>query len=225
MGSQAGEQAPSGAATDGAASATLRFHGNPRRRDQGAPRAEAAAWRRRRRSRQARTGGVRPGRTTWRSGVRDRGRAGGQRGGGAPRPGDAEWSLDEEPTTVAPVTTEASAAEPESVEQPIPEPPEAAIFDVDDAELGDIDLDEDATPAERARAEHSDLEDTVDHPAPQVESLSEELENAAPDAGGGRFGRDRDLHGSARRRARPRRPRGSRLDRGAGVDGVRRASR
>ena len=100
--------------------------------------------------------------------------------GEAPRPGDAEWSLGEEPTTVAPAATEAPAADPESVEQPIPEPPEAAIFDVDDAELGDIDLEEDASPAERARVEHSDLEDTVDHPAPQVESLSEELENAAP---------------------------------------------
>ena len=31
-----------------------------------------------------------------------------------------------------------------------------------------------------ARQEHADLEDTVDHPAPEVASLSEELEAAAP---------------------------------------------
>ncbi len=44
-----------------------------------------------------------------------------------------------------------------------------------------IDLDEEfKTPAERAREEHSDLDDTVDHPAPEVASLSEELEAAAP---------------------------------------------
>ena len=73
------------------------------------------------------------------------------------------------------------AAEPESVEQPIPEAPEGAIFDVDEVDLGDIDLsDELATPAERARQEHPHLEDTVDHPAPEVASLSEELEAAAP---------------------------------------------
>ena len=90
-----------------------------------------------------------------------------------PRPGDDDWSLGEDPTSIAPVESDAPAAdEPESVEQPVPEPPESAIFDVD--------LDEEATPAERARVEHSDLEDTVDHPAPRVESLEEELENAAP---------------------------------------------
>jgi hypothetical protein len=89
---------------------------------------------------------------------------------------DAEWPAgNEDPTTVAP------AAEPESVEQPIPEAPEEAIFDVEDAELGDIDLeDEFKTPAERAREEHPHLDDTVDHPAPEVASLSEELEAAAP---------------------------------------------
>lgn len=106
--------------------------------------------------------------------------------------GDAmpEWFSSEDPTTVAPEpTSEAAApptpaaAEPESVEQPIappPEAPEGAIFDVEDVDLGEIDLEGDPTPAERARMEHSDLEDTVDHPAPEVASLSEELEAAAP---------------------------------------------
>ena len=95
-----------------------------------------------------------------------------------------EWPGDEEPTTVAPAVAptepEAPPAEPESVEQPIPEPPEGAIFDVEDVDLGEIDLGDGTTPAEQARREHSDLEDTVDHPAPKVESLSEELEAAAP---------------------------------------------
>ncbi len=88
----------------------------------------------------------------------------------------------EDPTTVVPQAgAEAPAAEPESVEQPIPEAPEGAIFDVDEVDLGEIDLDEELkTPAERARQEHADLEDTVDHPAPEVASLSEELEAAAP---------------------------------------------
>ena len=81
---------------------------------------------------------------------------------------------------VAPAEPAAPPAEPESVEQPIPEPPEGAIFDVEDVDLGEIDLDDGTTPAEQARREHSDLEDTVDHPAPKVESLSEELEAAAP---------------------------------------------
>lgn len=92
-----------------------------------------------------------------------------------------EWAGGEDPTTVAPLAEAAPAAEPESVEQPIPEAPEDAIFDVDEVDLGAIDLgDDQATPAERARREHSDLEDTVDHPAPEVASLSEELEAAAP---------------------------------------------
>ena len=99
------------------------------------------------------------------------------------------WLRDEDPTTVAPQASAAEAlaaepeepaAEPESVEQPIPEAPEGAIFDVEDADLGDIDLGDGTSPAEKARVEHSDLEDTVDHPAPKVESLSEELEAAAP---------------------------------------------
>ena len=96
------------------------------------------------------------------------------------------WLTDEEPTTVAPQVSaataepEAPAAEPESVEQPIPEAPEGAIFDVEEADLGEIDLGDGTSPAEQARIEHSDLEDTVDHPAPKVESLSEELEAAAP---------------------------------------------
>ncbi len=94
---------------------------------------------------------------------------------------DAEWAGDEDPTTVAPQAEAVPAAEPESVEQPIPEAPEGAIFDVAEVDLGDVDLGDDpATPAERARREHSDLEDTVDHPAPEVASLSEELEAAAP---------------------------------------------
>jgi hypothetical protein len=95
--------------------------------------------------------------------------------------GAAEWmAAGEEPTTVSPQAS-TQAAEPESVEQPIPEAPEGAIFDVEGAELGDVDLEEEfKTPAERAREEHADLDDTVDHPAPEVESLSEELENAAP---------------------------------------------
>ncbi|HET6830596.1 MAG TPA: hypothetical protein VFH44_04520 [Solirubrobacterales bacterium] len=109
------------------------------------------------------------------------------------RPGDPEFETGEEPaagehrvaeaaggddpTTVLPQ----SGAEPESVEQPVPEAPEAEIFDVDEVALGDIDLDEELkTPAERAREEHSHLEDTVDHPAPEVASLEEELEAAAP---------------------------------------------
>ncbi len=87
----------------------------------------------------------------------------------------------EDPTTVAPQAPAVPAAEPESVEQPIPEAPEGAIFDVDEVDLGEIDLDDAlSTPAERARQEHSHLEDTVDHPAPEVASLSEELEAAAP---------------------------------------------
>jgi hypothetical protein len=99
---------------------------------------------------------------------------------------ESDWLGDEDPTTVAPAAAaapaepEAPPAEPESVEQPIPEPPEGAIFDVEDVDLGEIDLDDGTTPAEQARREHSDLEDTVDHPAPKVESLSEELEAAAP---------------------------------------------
>jgi hypothetical protein len=111
------------------------------------------------------------------------------------RPGDPEFDTGEEPapageqpavatqeggedpTTVLP----GGGEEPESVEQPVPEAAEAAIFDVEDADLGDIDLDEELkTPAERAREEHSHLEDTVDHPAPEVESLEDELEAAAP---------------------------------------------
>ena len=104
-------------------------------------------------------------------------------GAGDPAP---DWLTDEDPTTVVPEAAVAPAeptappAEPESVEQPIPEPPEGAIFDVEDVDLGEIDLDDGTTPAEQARREHSDLEDTVDHPAPKVESLSEELEAAAP---------------------------------------------
>jgi hypothetical protein len=110
------------------------------------------------------------------------------------RPGDPEFETGEEPapageqdilseeggedpTTVLPQ----QAAEPESVEQPIPEPAESDIFDVEEAEIGDIDLDEELkTPAERAREEHAHLEDTVDHPAPEVESLGDELEAVAP---------------------------------------------
>ena len=86
----------------------------------------------------------------------------------------------EDPTTVAPQAA-APAAEPESVEQPIPEAPEEAIFDVEDADLGDFDIEESfKTQAERAREEHPHLDDTVDHPAPEVTSLSDELEAAAP---------------------------------------------
>jgi hypothetical protein len=114
--------------------------------------------------------------------------------GPAARPGDSEFETGEEPapageqplvgeeggedpTTVLPQ----GATEPESVEQPVPEAPEAAIFDVEEAALGEIDLDAELkTPAERAREEHAHLEDTVDHPAPEVESLGEELEAAAP---------------------------------------------
>jgi hypothetical protein len=101
----------------------------------------------------------------------------------------AEEPSDEDPTTVAPQepsvspeaeATSASAAEPESVEQPIPEAPEGAIFDVEEVDLGEVDLGDRTSPAEKARIEHADLEDTVDHPAPRVESLSEELEAAAP---------------------------------------------
>lgn len=110
------------------------------------------------------------------------------------RPGDPDFETGEEPApageqpvvatgeggegaTAAPV----SGAEPESVEQPVPEAPEGGIFDVEGADLGDIDLDEELkTPAERAREEHANLADTVDHPAPEVESLEEELEAAAP---------------------------------------------
>ena len=96
--------------------------------------------------------------------------------GPAARPGDPEFETGEEPapaaevplappgdgtgeapTTVAPqaeAVPEAPAAEPESVEQPIPEAPEGAIFDVDEVDLGDIDLSDDpSTPAERARQE------------------------------------------------------------------------
>jgi len=91
-----------------------------------------------------------------------------------------DWESSEDPTTVAPQAA-APAAEPESVEQPIPEAPEGAIFDVAEVDLGEIDLDDELkTPAERARQEHAHLEDTVDHPAPEVASLSEELEAAAP---------------------------------------------
>ena len=61
---------------------------------------------------------------------------------------DADWLADEDPTTVVPEATVAAdpraAAEPESVEQPIPEAPEEAIFDVEDAELGDVDLEEES---------------------------------------------------------------------------------
>jgi len=107
------------------------------------------------------------------------------------RPGDPEFETGEEPAPAGeqpvvgeedPTTVVPSAGgEPESVEQPIPEAPEGAIFDVEDVSLDDIDLDEELkTPAERAREEHADLEDTVDHPAPEVASLSEELEAAAP---------------------------------------------
>jgi len=95
--------------------------------------------------------------------------------------GNAEWlAAGEGPTTVAP-QADAPPAEPESVEQPIPEAPEGAVFDLEEAELGEVDLEEEfKSPAERAREEHPQLDDTVDHPAPEVESLSEELENAAP---------------------------------------------
>ena len=79
-----------------------------------------------------------------------------------------------------PAEPEAPAAEPESVEQPIPEAPEGAIFDVEDVDLAISSSATRTSPAEQARIEHSDLEDTVDHPAPHVESLSEELEAAAP---------------------------------------------
>lgn len=113
------------------------------------------------------------------------------------RPGDPDFETGEEPAPAGeqpavaigeggedPTTVLTSGgAEPESVEQPIPEAAEGAIFDVEEADLGDIDLDEELkTPAERAREEHSHLEDTVDHPAPEVESLEEELEAAAPAA-------------------------------------------
>ncbi len=113
------------------------------------------------------------------------------------RPGDPDFETGEEPAPAGvqpavatgeegedPTTVLAPGdAEPESVEQPVPEAPEGAIFDVEEADLGDIDLeDELKTPAERAREEHSHLEDTVDHPAPEVESLEEELEAAAPAA-------------------------------------------
>ncbi len=100
---------------------------------------------------------------------------------------ETEWLTGEDPTSVSPQDSTASVEaapaptdEPESVEQPIPEAPEGAIFDVDEVDLGEIDLGDGTSPAEKARVEHADLEDTVDHPAPQVESLSEELEAAAP---------------------------------------------
>jgi hypothetical protein len=111
------------------------------------------------------------------------------------RPGDPDFETGEEPAPAgeqSAVATEeggedpttvlaAGGGEPESVEQPVPEAPEDAIFDVEEADLGDIDLDDELkTPAERAREQHSHLEDTVDHPAPEVESLEEELEAAAP---------------------------------------------
>jgi hypothetical protein len=102
--------------------------------------------------------------------------------------GDSDdWLAAEDPTSGAPESAaaptappEPAADEPESVEQPIPEAPEGAIFDVEDVDLGEIDLGDGTTPAEQARMEHSELEDTVDHPAPEVASLSEELEAAAP---------------------------------------------
>lgn len=102
----------------------------------------------------------------------------------APEPleADPDW-LSEDPTTVAPAEASAAPeaqAEPESVEQPIPEAPEGEIFDVEGADLDDDEVGGSATPAEKARMEHADLEDTVDHPAPRVESLEEELEAAAP---------------------------------------------
>jgi hypothetical protein len=111
------------------------------------------------------------------------------------RPGDPEFETGEEPAPAGeqpavateeggedPTTVLASGGgEPESVEQPVPEAPEGAIFDVEGADLGDIDLDDELkTPAERAREQHAHLEDTVDHPGPEVESLEEELEAAAP---------------------------------------------
>ncbi len=98
-----------------------------------------------------------------------------------PSEGDSDdWLAAEAPTTMAPEAEATAAVEPESVEQPIPEAPEGAIFDVEDVDLGEIDLGDGTTPAEQARMEHSELEDTVDHPAPEVASLSEELEAAAP---------------------------------------------
>ncbi|MCB0875848.1 MAG: hypothetical protein R2718_05715 [Solirubrobacterales bacterium] len=121
--------------------------------------------------------------------------------GPAARPGDPEFETGEEPAPAAeleavpedaaeapeaafedPTTVVPQASEPESVEQPIPEAPEGAIFDVEgSSELEDVDIDEAfKTPAERAREEHSHLDDTVDHPAPEVTSLSDELEAAAP---------------------------------------------
>jgi len=106
------------------------------------------------------------------------------------RPGDPEFETGEE---LVPADESASLAEdaageadvvpadePESVEQPIPEAPEGAIFDVEDVDLEEVEISESTTPAEKARIEHADLEDTVDHPAPRVESLEEELEAAAP---------------------------------------------
>jgi hypothetical protein len=123
--------------------------------------------------------------------------------GPAARPGDPEFETGEEPAPVAeleavpedasespeggfddPTTVAPAEAEPESVEQPIPEAPEGAIFDAEEADLGDVDLDEAfKTPAEKAREEHPHLDDTVDHPAPEVTSLSDELEAAAPASG------------------------------------------
>lgn len=105
-------------------------------------------------------------------------------------------SEDEAPTTVAPISDD-PAAEPQGEDDPASpsaepvEAPEAEIFDAQGGELdvGNMSTEDfaaaaggrsESTPAERARREHSELDDTIDHPGPEPESLSAELEQAAP---------------------------------------------
>jgi len=108
--------------------------------------------------------------------------------GPAARPGDPEFATGEEPVPDAPtgdeaaveapaeleasapaepVSEELAVAEPPSEEQPAETPAEESpsgsfgIFDAE-SEFGESE----ETPAERARVEYADLDDTADHPAP-----------------------------------------------------------
>lgn len=96
----------------------------------------------------------------------------------------------EPPQTDAPPEAPRPDAEPEPSGEPEADPASAAFFDhlEEDpfADIGEPTTDPGETPAQRARTEHSDLQDTIDHPvvgAGEEDKPSEPPESAIFDSG------------------------------------------
>ena len=181
-------------------------HGHPGRRDPRAPRAEAPTWRRSRRSRAPREGGVRRPRAARRPRVR---RGGRRARGAAPRPTRVPEPLpvsEAPPPPAAPPGTPTTGSPPRTRPPSRPRPPRRL-----------------PPRPSRPAAEHAHLDDTADHPAP--EPGSEEIVSEAPSAPGrSRSPRRRPRRPSRCRRSpspwRRRSPRGGEPAGGGGAAGA-----